>query len=305
MIKVLDHFWLKITAVVLGLLLWIHVATEKVYNYELLLPLNTVVLSDNHSLAQAPPESLTVVVSATGKQLLRQKWRERGLRITATQLGAGRHRLELTTANTSLESPAGSITLQEIVSPSSVMLNVDLVAESRLPVIPDIDAEPDDGFVVSEIALTDEQEVTVSGPRSIISRMVNVRTEKKTLRGIRNNLNLRLAVAKPEGHGTAVRPDSVSVSVRVIPVKTRIFENVPVAVYNSPVGRSIRVEPPAVTVEVTGPPAEIDLLNRNALIVSADFSDLNAENRAPIKIDCPSKFKIRNSSTDSVTIRVQ
>lgn len=305
MIKVFDHLWLKIIAVILGLLLWFHVATNKTYNHQLTLPINVVVLAEGLSLTQAPPESLTVTVSATGKQLLRQKWRERGLRVTATQFGPGRHRLELNPSNTSLEHPAGAISLDEIIAPNSVVLDVDRLAEAEFRVVPDIITEPDDGFAVSDISLTGQPVVTVTGPRSLVLRLKSVSTEQKELQGIRNNITLKLAVNKPDIYGVTVKPDSVLVAIRVVPVKTRVFENVPVVVYNSPVGQPVNVVPPSIRVEVTGPPAEIDLLNKNTLIVSADFNEADESGRAPVKINCPSKFKIRDASTDSVTISVQ
>ena len=112
--KILDHFWLKITALVLGLLLWFHVATEKTYNYQLPLPVEEVSLEKGLALSQAPPDSIVAVVSATGKQLLRQKWRERGLRIIATQFSAGRHELQLTTSNTFLISPSADVSLDDL-----------------------------------------------------------------------------------------------------------------------------------------------------------------------------------------------
>ena len=55
--KILDHFWLKITALILGLLLWFHVATEKTYNHELYLPVSEVILGDGLALVDPPPDS--------------------------------------------------------------------------------------------------------------------------------------------------------------------------------------------------------------------------------------------------------
>lgn len=305
MIKVLDHIWLKIIAVILGLLLWFHVATNKTYNYQLTLPVNAVVLDDGLSLTEAPPDSLTVTVSATGKQLLRQKWRERGLRVTATQLGPGRHRLELSPSNTSLDDAPGAISLDEIVAPSTMTLNVDRIAQAEVRVTPDIITEPDEGFAVSDISMSDPPVVTVTGPRLLVGRLNSVSTERKELQGIRNNITVKLAVEKPAVYGATVKPDSVLVAIRVVPVKTRVFENIPIVIYNSPVDRSASVVPPAIRVEVTGPPAEIDLLNKNTLIASVDFNEADSSGRTPVKIDCPSKFRIKDASADSVTISIR
>lgn len=305
MIKIFDHFWLKIIALVLGLLLWFHVATEKVYNYQLLMPVTEVSLDADLSLAKAPPDSFSVVVSATGKQLLRQKWRERGLKVIGTGLAPGRHQLKLTTSNTFLESPSSEVSLDEIISPTSITLNVDRLSEVKAKVVPDIVSEPDEGFAVSGISPVIPPEVTVTGPASVVGRITEVNTVRKELSGLRNNLELTLPLAMPDQYGLELEPDSVSVTVRVVPVKTRVFQDIPVVVYNSPVDRSVTAQPATVRIELTGPPEDIDLLNRNALIASADFSKVSPSGKAAIKIECPAKFRVKYQSVDSVALVIQ
>ncbi|UCG61802.1 MAG: hypothetical protein JSV52_00500 [Candidatus Zixiibacteriota bacterium] len=305
MIKVLDHFWLKITALALGLLLWFHVATEKTYNYRLQLPVEEVVLDEGLALSESPPESLTVTVSATGKQLLRQKWRDRGLKIIASQLRQGERQLPLNTSNTFLISPSPDVSLDEVVSPSSVTFKIDRLARTTVHVIPDIIFEPDEGFAVAGMSKTTPTEVTLSGPRSVISSINAVFTVNKELVGLRNSLDLSLPLALPDGYGVSLEPDSVMVAVRVVPVKTRVFENVPVVIYNSPPNQTVVADPAAIRIELTGPPQEIDLLNINALIASTDFSKSNEAGRSALKIDCPTKFRVKNSSADSVTLTIQ
>ena len=95
----LNNFWLKMLALVMGLLVWIHVATEKTYTYQLKLPVTHVELKVHHTLAALPPESLSVMVSARGKQLLQTAWRDQGVRINASKLLAGEYVLGTLDAN--------------------------------------------------------------------------------------------------------------------------------------------------------------------------------------------------------------
>jgi YbbR domain-containing protein len=305
MAKIFEHFWIKVIALVLGLLLWFHVATEKVYNYQLRLPLNEVVLDNDLTLAQAPPESLMIMVSATGKQLMRQKWRERGVKVVANQFGTGRHQLQLSPSNTSLASPARDISLEDIVSPKTLTLMVDRIGEEHVKVQPDLITEPEKGYAVSRISTPEPSEVTITGPQSQIRKITEISTVQKELSGLRNDVTLTLPLAKPDIFGVTLDPDSVSLTVEIVAVKTRVFENVPIVIYNTPSGQTAISSPSALTIELTGPPADIDLLNRNAIIASADFTKLSTDGKAPVKIDCPSKFRVKNSSADSVSISVQ
>lgn len=305
MIKIFEHFWIKIIALVLGLLLWFHVATEKEYNYQVLLPVSEIALDEGLTLSQKPPDSLMIVVSATGKQLLRKKWRERGLKMMANQMKPGRHKLRLTTSNTFLSLPTSEISLDDIIFPTSIILVVDRLKEVKAKVTPDIITNSDEGYAVSIISNPDPPEVTLIGPQSIIKKYPIVFTQQKEITGLRNNITLTLPLVKPSGYGISLKPDSVSLTIEVVPVKTRIFEYLPIVIYNTPTNQKVISKPSGIRIELTGSPTEIDLLSKNALIASVDYRHIDSIGRTAIKIDCPSKFKVKNSSADSVTLSIQ
>jgi len=304
MVKLLEHFWLKIIAISLGILLWFHVATEKVYNYQLNLPITEVILDENLTLADYPPNEVMVTVLATGKQLMRKKWRDRGLKIIANHLKVGSHEFFLNTSNTVISSPLVDLTIEEINSPSSIVLQVDRIDERKVKVNANIISEADDGFAVNPLKNINPPVVTISGPQLIIKDIEEILTEYKELKGLRNSLDLNLSLVKPEVYGIKVTPDTVSISLEVVPVKTRKFDRVPVAVTNVPPGNNIEIKPAYVEVEITGPPSEIDLLNINALIITCDYREKDENGKAALKIDCPPLYKVKNVSTDTVTVNI-
>ena len=303
--RLLENFWLKVIAVVMGFFVWLHVATEKTYDHRLWLPVTEVTLKDSLTLSLAPPDSLLVEVSANGKQLLRKKWRERGLRINASQYKAGRYAVVFSTENTSLAGPSGDISLDEIMFPRQAELHIDHLAAVSLPVTANIDAEPDDGFAVHRIYITDPETVELSGPRSTLGRFETVFTENKRLSALRNSISLTMQVMIPQGYGYSVKPDSVTVKVDVVPVKTRTYEDLPVVVYNSPPGLAVGTDPRAVHIELTGPPEDIDLLNRNAITVSVDYRQMTIDSLAALKVDCPSSFRVKRQSIDTARIIIE
>ncbi|MGH8014861.1 MAG: CdaR family protein [Candidatus Zixiibacteriota bacterium] len=289
------NIWLRIVAVIMGLLLWVHVATEKKYNYEVKLPVSRIIVKDNLAIASEPPDSLTIVVSASGKHLLRQSWKESGLRINASQYPPGSHNFELTTANTMLADP-GVISVEEIVRPRTFMLDIDYFDERTIAVVSDLIIFPDEGYAVKTVQRPNPPEVTVRGARSILSKFEELTTEQKEVTGIRNNIEVVLKVLEPTGYGLSIEPDSVTLKIEIVPVKTRLFEKIPIVVYNSPGGKRVKPMPATIDIEMTGPPEEINLLNRNALVASVNFDQLSPEDSAPIKIDCPSHFKVKRAS---------
>lgn len=291
-------------AVVMGLLLWFHVATEKIYNHQLSLPISQIILKENLALAGEIPDTLEVMVEATGKQLLRKKWRSEGIRINATQFQAGRHNLNLSTQNTFLVGSGKPLTLAEIIFPTSLPISIDYLEEKSVPVILDLVIDPDDGFAVDLISQPSPEEAMITGPRSSVKHLRSITTEQKKLTGLRNGVTLMLPLLNPAGKYVSVSPDSVEITVEVVPVKTRRFEAVRVIVYNVPAGQTVTTDPAFVAVEMTGSPSEIDQIDINAISVSVEYESLDSANKFPVKVDFPSRFKLKQSSPDSVRIVV-
>ncbi len=298
-----DHFWLKIAAFVLALVVWIHVATEKTYNYELNLPVTEITLKDNLALSQKPPESLLVTVSATGKQLLRRRWRNQGLRINAVQYQAGRYTLPLSSSNTSLANQVSDVALEDVIFPPTVHLEIDLESAAEIPVVADLELSAAEGFAIGQDMEVIPPVTELIGPRSLLGRVNTVFTEYKNLGGLRNEVVINLALIAPEGYGFTMQPESVTVTVPVVPVKTRVYEALPVVVFNAPAEAGAVTRPGTIRVEITGPPADIDLLNRNAITVSVDYRERSQAGWATVNIDCPTGFEVKRKAADSVLIQ--
>lgn len=292
MFKLFQNIWLKIIALALGLLLWFHVATEKTYTYEFTLPLREIELRDNFTLSNDPPESLIVLVSASGKQLMRYQWRERGIRVNATDAKTGVQELDLTTTNTQLVD-ADNVTLEKIILPNSINLIVDRYGERIIPVSPDLNLVPDEGFTVRRISTPEPSEVVLRGPLSVINKINQIYTSPKKLMNLRTSISLTLPLVKPEGYGITLKPDSVRLKLEIVPIKTKVFERVPIISYNSPSNQRVIINPPIVRVDLTGPPDEIDNLSRNSVIASINFTEIDSTGSAEIVIDCPASFKVR------------
>lgn len=302
MTKLFENLWLKIIALFFGLLLWFHVATEKNYTYQLYLPVSKIILKDGLTLNSKPPDSLMVTVSATGKQLMRKKWRSRGLKIIASQFTSGQYDLNLNTSNVLITSTTTDVTLSEILSPSNIKISVDKIAEVLVKVKPDLLAEADEGYAVSSVSSIVPDEIKLKGPQTLVSKIPIIFTEHKVLKGLRSNIELTLPIAKPFGYGIEVIPDSVSLFIEVVPVKTRVFNQIPIVLYNPPLDSVVELVPKFVQIELTGPPTEIDLLNENTITASADYNEKSSEGKALLTIDCPVKFKIRKANPDSVLL---
>ncbi len=302
MLKLLDNLWAKLFALLIGALIWFHVATEKSYNFEVQLPITKVDLKENLALSRLVTDTVIATVAATGKQLLREKWVSRGMRLSAISYGVGQHQVTLSPSNLFLADNVAGIKIHEILSPATVMLDIDNQFVARVKVVPEFSATADNGFAVTRLTEISPEEITVVGPRAAVKGLKSLSTESRQLTGLRTDASIKLAIVPPVEKNIQFAPDSVTLTIRVVPVKTRTYDNLPVVVFNSPQGSSVSIEPSIITLDLAGSPEDIDLLNRNALTVSVDYRQKNAQNKAKIKVDCPSGFRVARLSIDSVTI---
>jgi hypothetical protein len=278
--------------------------SDKIYTYELQLPVTGITLKGGLALSERPPDSLLVSVTATGKRLLRRQWREAGVRINATQYPTGHHSLTLSKANTFLMHTSDFITLDEVLSPTAIPLEIDAESSRRVEVKANLDLTPDEGFAIGQQLLIEPPAVTLEGPKSKLGDVSTVVTEARRLGGLRNEITLDLALILPTQYGFRLRPDTVRVTIPVVPVKTRVYEHMPVAVFNAPLQGAAVTVPAEVRAEITGPPEDIDLLNRNAVTLSVDYRYRSGSGRAAVKVDLPPGFTLKRLSDDSVQIVV-
>ena len=299
---IFENLWMKLLALLIGAAIWLHVATEKIYNYELTVPVTRIDLRNHYTLASQPPDSVRLVVAAKGKQLLRSTWQQQGARINATKLSAGDYTLNLSADNVSLVNTSKSISIDEVRSPATIEVTVDVEASVDLPITPLVTVTPDEGYAISGKFEVIPPRAQLTGPKTVIRNLKGITTGAKELNGLRNSTSVYVPVVAPAGYRMKVDPDSVLVKIQVVPVKTRVYDNLPIVVYNVPPGVRVATSPARTQVEITGPPDDMDLLNRISLTASVDFRARSSIGYAPLKIDCPSNFHVKRKFDDSVRV---
>jgi hypothetical protein len=299
---IFENLWMKLLALLIGSAIWLHVATEKIYNYEVTLPVTRIDLRDRHTLSSTVPDSVRVEVSAKGKQLLRALWQQQGVRINATKFNSGDYTLNLSPENVSLVNPSKSIAIDEVKSPAAVEMSVDIESTVDLPILPLVNISCDDGFAVGGKIDVSPSRAQLTGPKGVVKTLKSVTTVARELTGLRSSISIWAPVAAPPGYRMKVQPDSVQLKIPIIPVKTRTYDNLPIVIYNAPVGMRVATSPAHTQVEVSGPPGEIELLNRNSLTASVDYRAKSVNGYSPLKVDCPTNFHVKHCADDSARI---
>jgi len=299
MTNLFKNFGVKLAALLLATLLWFHVATEKVIQYEISLPLNQIDLANDLVLTEPPESKIDVTVSATGKRLLQSAWKKSGLKLTVNRNVTGRFKIDLNLNDVSMVKPDG-VDLLEILSPREITLNCDRLMETEVPIKSNVVIVPDDGFVLNQINTLMPQKVKLSGPRRYVINIDSVATVTEKYVGIRNDLKLKIPLVYPDYYGLDIDPDTVLYIVGVSPIKSRIFKDMPITAVNFPADSNLSWNPKVVSVRVGGESEYVDAMTSDDLSAEVDFSRPDSSGNYNIVIAHPKELTILNQDPKTV-----
>ncbi len=289
---------LKALATALAVILWLHVVTDKVYEVERTFPVSEVITSESRALAEAPPDSLKALVSATGKAFLRGGWQEKGVSIRISETRIGRRELELTTENVTITDGAG-VTLQSVLSPRNYRFNLDVLDSVTLPIKSRITVIPSAGFVVGPVDSLDPAVALAIGPKSAIQRLMFATTESRIEQNISNDFEMRVTLDAPESYGVRFLPKQINYRVNVTAVRQKALSDVSIALLNAPV-EAASLRPNKVNLIISGAIDEVQALSAVDVSVTVDFLQRDLNGFAPINVSLSPRLTLVSMS-DSFT----
>src|SRR5690242_20126874 len=139
-----DNLGLKLTALLLALLVYLNVFTDRPATMLVSFPIEFADLPDSLTLSGPAPASVQAELRGTGKQLIGVRVREPRLRISLAGAGVGRY--ERAIAASDLPMPGGGVALENLVGPRVVALEIDRRVHRDVPVTLHVEGAPAPGF---------------------------------------------------------------------------------------------------------------------------------------------------------------
>jgi len=299
--KLFENLWVKIAALLLAILLWFHVATDKIYQNTLSLPLVTIEIPEELVLTERPPDSITVIVSAKGKTLLRTDWKKNGLKLVANRSRPGKFIAEISPDVLSLVK-AEKVDLIDVVTPREITLTCDRKTRKEVMVLSQLAALPDEGYAIDDKDSIAPATVEITGPMSLMTSISHIKTEKLVVEGIRNSFSKTIALVPPDAYGFSIAPDSVDVFVKVVPVKRKAFSDITIDLINAPSREILTLLPDKIEIKVSGKAEAIDTLTENQISAIADYVLIDSQFSIPVQVILPPSITLLQKSVDSVKV---
>jgi len=186
-----DNLGLKFVALLLAVLIYLNVYTDRPATMVVSFPLQITDLADTLALSGPVPSAIQAELRGTGKELIRLRLREPMVRISLAEVGAGMFERAIDARDLPLGEAGPAV--ERLIGPLLVQLHVERRSRFALPVAARVEGVTADGFAWSGETLLDPTTVVVSGPRSALAQIDSVVLATASIDGARDTVTLELA----------------------------------------------------------------------------------------------------------------
>lgn len=290
------HLGLKFVSIGLAALLWLVVAGEQVVERGLRIPLEFTNLAPQMEIVGDVPPVVDVRVRGSSGVLSRISPGELIAMLDLRSARPGRRLFHLTA--TEVRSPFGVEVVQ--IAPSNVAITIERSASKVVPVVPAVEGEPANGYVVGTVTAKPAT-VDVVGPVSALTNLTEAITEPVSVAGASEPVRESVTIGVPDPAVRLRTPQSAEVTVAITsaPIE-RAVSNVAVHARG---GRRAQVSPNRVTVYVRGPRETIT--SASVFDASVDVDGLGpGQFQLPVRVVPPARVTVVRIEPPQVRVRI-
>jgi hypothetical protein len=184
-----DNLGLKLSAVLLAVLVYLHVYTERPARLMFAFPIQITDLDSTLALSGPVPSAVTAELRGTGKQLIRLRLAEPELKLSLAGVTRGHFQRALTDADLPL-NPSDGLQVERMVGPRVIELQLDRRIRRQLPVAARLQGASGADWGAP---LLTPSTVTVIGPEAAVAAMDSVVLGSVRVEGRRDTIRARVA----------------------------------------------------------------------------------------------------------------
>lgn len=187
-----DNLGLKLTALLLALLVYLHVYTERPARMMLSFPVQITDVDTTLSLLGPAPVAVMAELRGTGKQLIRLRLGEPAIKISLAGVARGRFERALTADDLPLRITDG-VQVERMVGPRTLELQLDRKIRRHVPVAARVQGVPAAGAAMDGEVSPHPGTVLVIGPEAAVAKLDSVRLAGVRIDARRDTLRAQAA----------------------------------------------------------------------------------------------------------------
>jgi YbbR domain-containing protein len=293
------HLGLKLISLILAVLLWLVVSGEQVGERALRIPLEFTNLPANLELVGDAPDTVDVRVRASSGSISRISAGDLVAMIDLRAARPGRRLFHVT--DDDVRRPTGVEVVQ--VNPSSVAISFERSATRTVPVVPSVEGEPAEGFVVGTVT-ANPPTVEVAGPATALRQLTEAITDPVSVDGASGPVEEAVTIGVTDPLLRLSSPQNARVNVEILPAPAEwTVSKIPVTIRNG--ARNAVVTPAAVTAVVRGP-RELMKDGADAFEAYVDGAALKSgQLLLPVRIVAPERVAVVSTEPEQVRVRIR
>jgi YbbR domain-containing protein len=214
-IRLFQNLALKVVSVILAALLWLIVSGEQTVERVLRIPLEYTNIPAQLELVGEPPTVVDVRVRGSSGALGRLSSGDMAAVLDVRTPRPGQRLYHLT--GSEVRAPFGVDVVQ--VTPSSIALFFERSSAKTVPVLPVLEGQPAEGYMVDKIT-ADPGKVEVVGPASALKELTSAVTEAVSVEGATKNVVESVTVGPADPVLRLRGPQTTAqVTVAIVPVR--------------------------------------------------------------------------------------
>lgn len=295
----LPHLGLKFVSIALAALIWLLVSGEQIVERTMRIPLEFVNLPAKLEIVGDPPDLVDVRVRGSSGALSRVATGELVAVLDVRSARAGQRLFHLT--GDDVRAPFGIEVVQ--IAPSNVSIAFEESATKMVPVVPEVQGDPQPGYLVGTVT-ANPATVEVVGPAGAVASLTEAITEPVSVEGASAPVTETVTVGVVDPAVRLQSPLSAQVMVDVVtaPVEWAVAA-IPVTVRNG--DESVEIAPTEVTVYVRGP-REARAAGADAFNASVDVGGLRSgQFEVPVRVVPPARIGVVRVDPANVRVRIR
>ena len=186
-----DNLGLKLAALLMALLVYLHVYTDRPATMLVSFPLAIEGLADSLSLAGPLPGAVQAELRGTGKQLIRLRLMEPRLQLSLTGVAAG-HFERAVSADDLPITDLDAVKVERLIGPRVITMEIERKGERRLRVGVRVEGAPVAGVHWTGEISIDPQTVLVRGPRGELAKLDSLAFGPIRIEGRRDTVRMQV-----------------------------------------------------------------------------------------------------------------
>jgi YbbR domain-containing protein len=291
-----------IASVILSIFVWLSVSMNSEYSVSIRVPFRVRNLPDNMALANLVPQTILVRIRGTGWQIASSYISTHSsIEIDAENFSG--KRVVLTARDLSYSLDLGSSADVVTFTPDTIIITLDTLISKRVPIsAANIEVIPRNGFIeVGEPEIVPDS-VTLTGAKSVLSKIDLWRTKPKRFRNVINEIHTKLQLSDTLSEIVQLSEREASVKITIEQLTENTYKDLPIHVINNKDSAKVLLLPPTIDVTVRGGINTISDLTPDSFKVTVDYNNLVNSNSSHVhpNVQFPMTVQLIAIDPDSV-----